>query len=158
MAKRKMTAGKLPVQQVLGVLAGAIAANLAGQLVTKIMPNANDTVKGLIPVGLGIFLAMQKNEIVKGAGYGMVAKGGGDLVSSMIPSITGIDTDELFLSEYYDDGLGLPADQSILSLPADQSILSGIDDDGLFGDDDGMFGDDDGMFGDDDGMFGDDQD
>lgn len=150
MAKRNMSAGKLPVQQVLGVLAGAIAANLAGQLVTKLMPTANDTVKGLIPVGLGIFLAMQKNEIVKGAGYGMVAKGGGDLVSSMLPSITGVDTDELFLSEYYDDGLGLPADQSILSLPADQSILSGMDEDGLFGDDeDGMFGDDDGMYGDD---------
>lgn len=144
MAKRRMSSSKMPVQQVLGVLAGAVAANLAGQLVTKLMPNANATVKGLIPVGLGVFLAMQKNEIVKGAGFGMVAKGGGDLVSSMLPSITGIDTDELFLSEYYDDGLGLPADQSILSLPADQSILSGMDEDGLFGDDeDGMFGDDD---------------
>jgi hypothetical protein len=93
---------------------------------------------------------MQKNEIVKGAGFGMVAKGVGDLVSGMLPSITGIDTDELFLSEYYDDSLGLPADQSILSLPADQSILSGMDEDGMFGDDeDGMFGDDDGMFGED---------
>lgn len=158
MAKRKMISGKLPVQQVLGVLAGAIAANLAGQLVTKLMPDANDTVKGLIPVGLGIFLAMQKNEIVKGAGYGMVAKGGGDLVSAMLPSITGIDTDELFLSEYYDDGMGLPADQSILSLPADQSILSGMDDDGMYGEDDGLFGDDDGMYGEDDGIYGDDQD
>jgi hypothetical protein len=157
MAKRKMSGGKMPIQQVLGVLAGAVAANLAGQLVTKLMPDANNTIKGLIPVGLGVFLAMQKNEIVKGAGFGMVAKGGGDLVAGMLPSITGIDTDELFLSEYYDDGLGLPADQSILSLPADQSILSGMDDDGLFGDDDGLFGDDDGMFGDDDGIFGDDE-
>jgi len=150
MAKRRMSSSKMPVQQVLGVLAGAVAANLAGQLVTKLMPNANSTVKGLIPVGLGVFLAMQKNEIVKGAGFGMVAKGGGDLVSNMLPSITGIDTDELFLSEYYDDSLGLPADQSILSLPADQSILSGMDEDGMFGEDeDGMFGEDDGMFGED---------
>ena len=150
MAKRKMsTTGKMPVQQVLGVLAGAVAANLAGQLVNKMLPNTSNTVKGLIPVGLGVFLAMQKNEIVKGAGYGMVAKGGGDLVSSMLPSISGIDTDELFLSESYDDMLGLPADQSILSLPADQSILSGMDEDGINGEDDGMYGEDDGMYGED---------
>ena len=151
MAKRKTSvSGKMPVQQVLGVLAGAVAANLAGQLVTKMLPNTSNTIKGLIPVGLGIFLAMQKNEIVKGAGYGMVAKGGGDLVSGMIQSITVIDTDELFLSEMYEDNLGLPADQSILSLPADQSILSGMDEDGMFGmDEDGMFGEDDGMFGED---------
>jgi hypothetical protein len=126
MAKKMMS--KLPMQEVLGVIGGAIAANLVSKAITKAMPNSSATVKALIPVGLGVFLATQKNALVKGAGFGMVAKGGSELVDALLPGMGAVD--DLFLSGD-DDMLGLPADQSILSLPADQSILSGMDEDGI---------------------------
>ena len=129
MAKKMMS--KLPMQEVLGVIAGAVAANLVSKAVNKAMPTGSATIKALIPVGVGVFLATQKNALVKGAGFGMVAKGGGDLVDALIPSVGAVD--DLFMSGD-DDMLGLPADQSILSLPADQSILSGMDDDGISAD------------------------
>ena len=141
MAKRMMMKGKLPVNQILGVVAGSVAAGLVGKAVTKFLPTSSETVKALVPIAAGVFLAMQKNEILKGAGLGMVAAGGTNLVEAFVPGIKGMDTDELFLGEA-DDFMGLPADQSILSLPADQSILSGLDlnDDGIEGDFEGMEG------------------
>jgi hypothetical protein len=129
MAKMKMS--KLPLQEVLGVIAGAVAANLVSKAVDKAMPTGNATVKALIPVAAGVFLATQKNALVKGAGFGMVAKGGNDLVNALLPKMAGLSNiDDVFLSGD-DDFLSLPADQSILSLPADQSILSGMEEDGI---------------------------
>jgi hypothetical protein len=122
---------KLPINEVLGVVAGAVAAGFVSKLVNDKLPNVPGVVKSLIPVGVGVFLAGNKNTIIKGAGFGMVAKGGADLASTLIPGIGNID--EVFLSA--------PADQSILSLPADQSVLSG-DDDFIGQDDDFMAGDD----------------
>ena len=122
---------KLPINEVLGVVAGAVAAGFVSKLVNDKLPNVPGVVKSLIPVGVGVFLAGNKNTIIKGAGFGMVAKGGADLASTLIPGIGNID--EVFLSA--------PADQSILSLPADQSVLSG-DDDFIVQDDDFMAGDD----------------
>jgi len=109
---------KMPVNEVLGVVAGAVAAGFVTNLVNKSMPNLPGIAKSLIPIGAGIFLAGNKNTIVRGAGYGMVAKGGADLAKTLIPGAVGA-VDDVFLSE--------PADQSILSLPADQSVLSGDD-------------------------------
>jgi hypothetical protein len=126
---KKMTS-KLPMQEILGVIAGAVAANLVSKAIDKAMPTAKDSVKALIPVGLGVFLAMQKNALVKGAGLGMVAKGSSSLANAFISAPF---DDSIFMSGD-DDILGLPADQSILSLPADQSILSGMDEDGILED------------------------
>lgn len=109
---------KLPINEVLGVVAGAVAAGFVSKLVNDKLPNVPGVVKSLIPVGVGVFLAGNKNTIIKGAGFGMVAKGGADLASTLIPGIGNID--EVFLSA--------PADQSILSLPADMSVLSGEED------------------------------
>ena len=121
-----MTKGKFPTTQILGVVAGSVAAGMVEKLVTKLLPNSTPYVKALVPVAAGIFLAMQKNEIVKGAGFGMVAAGGSALVDAFMPaSVTGVD--DYFMSEM-DEFMGLPADQSILSAPADQSILSGFSD------------------------------
>lgn len=127
----KFKSSKLPMQEVLGVIAGAVAANLVAKAVDKAMPTGSATVKALIPVAAGIFLATQKNALVKGAGFGMVAKGGSALVDAFLPNIGNID--DIFTMNGDDDFLSLPADQSILSLPADQSILSGMDgmDDGI---------------------------
>jgi hypothetical protein len=129
MAKMKMS--KLPLQEVLGVIAGAVAANLVSKAVDKAMPTGSATVKALIPVAAGVFLATQKNALVKGAGFGMVAKGGNDLIDALMPAVKGMgNVDDLFMNGD-DDFLSLPADQSILSLPADQSILSGMMEDGI---------------------------
>ena len=138
----KKTKMKLPINEVLGVVAGAVAAGFVTKFIDDKLPNLPGAVKSLIPIGAGIFLAGNKNTIVKGAGYGMVAKGGANLAASLLPgSVSGVD--DIFLSA--------PADQSILSLPADQSVLSG--DDEMNGDEDFMNGDDE-MNGNDDFMTG----
>jgi hypothetical protein len=129
---------KLPINEVLGVVAGAVAAGFVSKLVNDKLPNVPGVVKALIPIGAGVFLTGNKNTMLKGIGFGMVAKGGAELASTLIPGIGNVD--EVFLSA--------PADQSILSLPADQSVLSGDDDFMISGDDDFMAGDDDFMAGD----------
>lgn len=128
----KFRTSKLPMQEVLGVIAGAVAANLVSKAVDKAMPTGSPIVKALIPVAAGVFLATQKNALVKGAGFGMVAKGGSSLVDAFLPASMGA-IDDIFMNGD-DDFLSLPADQSILSLPADQSILSGMDEDGIMQD------------------------
>jgi hypothetical protein len=128
---------KLPINEVLGVVAGAVAAGFVSKLINDKLPNTPGFVKSLIPIGLGVFMAGNKNAIVKGAGFGMVAKGGADLASTLIPGIG--EAEDIFMSS--------PADQSILSLPSDQSILSGEDyefvgedeDDDFIGQDDDAF-------------------
>lgn len=128
---------KLPINEVLGVVAGAVAAGFVSKLINDKLPNTPGFVKSLIPIGLGVFMAGNKNAIVKGAGFGMVAKGGADLATTLIPGIG--EAEDIFMSS--------PADQSILSLPADQSVLSGEDyeyvgednDDDFIGQDDDAF-------------------
>jgi len=132
---------KLPINEVLGVVGGAVAAGFVANLVEKNLPNVPGAVKSLIPIGAGIFLAGNKNVILRGVGYGMVAKGGSDLAAAFIPAIGNVD--DIFLSA--------PADQSILSLPADQSVLSGDDDfisevDEMNGEDNEMMGAEDAEF------------
>lgn len=135
---KRMSKGKFPTTQILGVVAGSVAAGMVEKLVAKYMPTSSATVRAIVPVAAGIFLAMQKNEIVKGAGFGMVAAGGSALVDAFMPAaVTGVD--DYFMSES-DDYMGLPADQSILSAPADQSILSGYaeDENGMYGEEEYM--------------------
>ena len=129
---------KLPINEVLGVVAGAVAAGFVSKLINDKLPNTPGFVKSLIPIGLGVFMAGNKNAIVKGAGFGMVAKGGADLASTLIPGIG--QAEDIFMSS--------PADQSILSLPADQSVLSGEEDYEYVGadDDDDFIGQDDDAF------------
>ena len=122
MAKR-MIKGKFPTTQILGVVAGSVAAGMVGKLVLKYMPTASATVQALVPVAAGVFLAMQKNEIVKGAGFGMVAAGGSALVDAFMPETVG-NVDDYFLSEF-DDYLNAPADQSILSAYNDDDYMNG---------------------------------
>jgi hypothetical protein len=129
---------KLPINEVLGVVAGAVAAGFVSKLINDKLPNTPGFVKSLIPIGLGVFMAGNKNAIVKGAGFGMVAKGGADLATTLIPGIG--EAEDIFMSS--------PADQSILSLPADQSVLSGEDYEfvGADDDDDDFIGQDDDAF------------
>jgi len=117
MAKRSKS--KLPINEVLGVVAGAVAAGYVSKLVNDNLKMIPETIRPIIPIGVGVLLAGNKNMIIRGAGFGMVAKGGSDLAAAFIPGVGNVD--DIFLSS--------PADQTILSLPSDQSILSGIDDD-----------------------------
>lgn len=125
----KMIKGKLPTNEILGIIAGSVAAGFATKAVNQFLPTAPAPVKNLIPVGLGILLAMQKNPLVKGAGFGMIAKGSASIVEAF--GIGQPNVDELFLSEM--DMMSSPMDQSILSSPADQSILSAMDEEGILG-------------------------
>ena len=126
----KMMKGKLPTNEILGIIAGSVAAGFAAKAVNQFLPTAPAPVKNLIPVGLGIVLAMQKNPLIKGAGFGMIAKGSASIVEAF--GLGQPNVDELFLSEA-DDFLSSPADQSILSAPMDQSILSAMDEEGING-------------------------
>jgi hypothetical protein len=106
---------KLPINEILGVVGGAVAASYVKNLVTKNLPDLKPTYQALIPIGVGVFLAGNKSPILRGVGFGMVGKGGADLASAFLPGVGNVD--DIFLSS--------PADQSILSLPADMSVLSG---------------------------------
>jgi len=123
MARRKISTSKLPLQEALGVVAGAIAAGLVSKAINTALPTAPAAVRALIPVGAGIFLAGMKSPIIKGAGFGMIAKGGSTLVEVFLPNALGA-VEDLFSVSAADDFMFGPADQSILSGPADQSILS----------------------------------
>ena len=111
----KKLKGKLPMAEIGGALAGAIASKVVGNLIEKNLPNVSPTIRGGIVAAGGALLAMQKSPVLKGAGLAMVSVGGFELASAFLPAgLSGID--DLFVSA--------PADQSILSAPADQSILS----------------------------------
>ena len=116
---------KFPVQESIGIIAGSIAAGFVTKMVNDKLPSVPGFVKALIPAGAGLFLAGQKNVIVKNAGLGMIATAGANLAKTLVPGI-GANMDEL---------LSAPADQSILSIPmgdpADQSIISAAGDEPL---------------------------
>lgn len=118
----KKLAKKMPLGEIGGALAGAIASGVVKNLLEKSAPNLSPVVRSVVITGGGAFLAMQKSPILKGAGLAMVTVGGFDLAKAFLPnmfeSMSGVD--DIFLSA--------PADQSILSAPADQSILSAPDD------------------------------
>jgi hypothetical protein len=113
----KRSKSKLPITEALGVVAGAVAAGFVTKFVNDKLTNVPAPVRALIPVGAGIFLAGNKNTIVKGVGFGMIAKGGSDLAKALLPNSIGALDQEIFLSG--------PTDLSVLSGPADLSVLSG---------------------------------
>jgi hypothetical protein len=116
------------VMDVAGVLIGAVAAKFVIKAVDKALPNQSPLIKSLLPVGVGVFFAMQKNQLVKNAGFGMIGSGGVELANVIVPGIGAPSVPDVFMDGPEDDELLIlsgPADQSILSGPADQSILSG---------------------------------
>jgi hypothetical protein len=144
-----MKANKSFIMDVAGILVGAVASRFVVKALNKAMPNQSPTIKALVPVGAGIFLAMQKNPLIKSAGLGMIGSGGVELANAIIPGIGAPEIPDVFmsaadnmddtlflngpadqsiLSEFDNEFMNGPADQSILSGPADQSILSGSPD------------------------------
>jgi hypothetical protein len=144
-----MKANKSFIMDIAGILVGAVASRFVVKALNKAMPNQSPTIKALVPVGAGIFLAMQKNPLIKSAGLGMIGSGGVELANAIIPGIGAPEIPDVFmsaaddmddtlflngpadqsiLSEFDNEFMNGPADQSILSGPADQSILSGSPD------------------------------
>jgi hypothetical protein len=111
---------KLPINEALGVVAGAVAAGFVTKLVNDKLTMIPAPVRAVIPVGLGIFLAGNKKTIIKGIGFGMIAKGGSDLAKALLPGTIGALDQDIFVSG--------PADLSVLSGPASLDVLSGADD------------------------------
>jgi hypothetical protein len=124
----KKTMKKGNTGEIIGVLAGAVAAGFIPRLTQGI--NIPAPIKSAIPLVLGVFLSTNKNAMIKGAGFGMIAKGGSDLVGALMPATVSAPEDDIFMLGQDDEDdkfLGAPANQSILSAPANQSILSGDD-------------------------------
>ena len=116
---------------VAGILVGAVASRFVVKALNKAMPTASPMIKALVPVGAGVFLATQKNSLIKSAGFGMIGSGGVELANAIIPGIGAPTVPDVFMDgpDDMDDDtdtlfLNGPADQSILAGPADQSILS----------------------------------
>jgi hypothetical protein len=116
----------LPLAEIGGALAGAVATGIVKNIIEKNAPNLSPMVRGAVVTAGGAFLATQKSPLLKGAGLAMVSVGGYDLVKAFMPDTMGA-IDDIFMSS--------PADQSVLSSPADQSLLSGADDYAINGDD-----------------------
>lgn len=127
----KMKLGKIPTNEILGIVIGGVAANFLFQYLNKEGSPTKEwdsKIKAALPLVAGVVIAMQKNPIVKGVGFGMIAKGASEGVTAFIGAYDG-SSDDLLGAAYDEDYMSLPADQSILSLPADQSILSAYDED-----------------------------
>jgi len=90
---------KNTLQKSAGLIGGAVAARKAG----SVIPVQNETVKKSIPFVLGLVLSGQRGELVKDLGYGMIAQGGADLLSSFVPGISGISEDVLMGSTDFED-------------------------------------------------------
>lgn len=79
-----------------GLVAGSILANL---LVNKLPASvSNPKLRAAVPLVAGVLLSMQKNDMVKFAGYGMIANGGSKLLGSVVPQLAGVTGvgDEMF--------------------------------------------------------------
>jgi hypothetical protein len=127
---KKSKKNSLPIMEIGGALAGAVATGVVKNLLEKSAPNLSPMIKGAVVTGAGAFIAMQKSPLLKGAGLAMVSVGGYDLVKAFMPNAIGA-IDDIFVSA--------PADQYILSAPADQSVISG--DDVFLGENDSINGD-----------------
>jgi hypothetical protein len=86
--------GAVPVTQLLTMAAGAlVAAKFADQLLKKIPVKTiqdNQKVRDGLKAALGVGLTFVKNEYAVNAGLGMAAYGVANLVSGLIPPMSGV--------------------------------------------------------------------
>jgi len=81
--------GALPTTQLLAVAGGAVLAKIAGPLLQKVpvkMIQDKKYTRDAIKAGLGVVLAMQKNELVANAGLGMTGFALTELIAGFLPS------------------------------------------------------------------------
>lgn len=128
--RKKM--GAIPTQQLLAMGVGALAAKYADLLLVQIpvqMVQDNKQLRDGVKTALGVFMSMQKNEMVANAGLGMAAFGAANLIGSFIPTAT-IDPDNATVrgisgSGRYDIGTG-PVQMGYLGPQPNYQTVSGI--------------------------------
>jgi hypothetical protein len=116
---KKRSRGKINPSDLLAVIAGAAVAGKVGNLNLPI----NEKIKKVVPLGLGVFASMQKNQTIKMVGYGMTAFSGVKLIAEFVPSLgigQGMDLGGFELEEingpasnYALNGPGSPANKSM---------------------------------------------
>lgn len=92
--RRRRVSGIVPGKEQLMTLAGAAAGLAAVSFISSKLPSTLDAkIKSGIILAGGVFLAGQKNALVRGLGTGMAALGGYQLVNALkpgtLPAITG---------------------------------------------------------------------
>ena len=127
--------GALPTTQLLSVFAGALTASIAGPLLQKIpvkMIQDKKLTRDAIKAGLGVVLAMQKNEMVANAGLGMTGYALTELVGGILPANLTTETPDvttvqgIFGSGRYDIGTGPVQMGALGPMPSYETVM-GID-------------------------------
>jgi hypothetical protein len=109
------------------IAVGGIVAGIVPAAIKKVTANLPFQIPGfippLLPLGVGIILANNKNKNLQGVGFGMIAVGGRNLAGFVIPALAGPSENDT-VSVFLDENINSPADMSVLSNPADMAILS----------------------------------
>ena len=124
--------GAIPTQQLLAMGVGALAAKYADLLLVQIpvqMVQDNKQLRDGVKTALGVFMSMQKNEMVANAGLGMAAFGAANLLGSFIPAAS-VDPNNVTIrgiggSGRYDIGTG-PVQMGYLGPQPNYQTVSGI--------------------------------
>lgn len=104
------------------LVAGSIGANLVYNKATMI---TNTKLRAAAPLVLGLVLSGQKNKMIQGVGFGMIAAGGQKLVGSFVPGLAGIEADEV-IEGIYDDLEGVNGADDVINGPED--VINGFED------------------------------
>lgn len=125
--------GALPTQQLLAVAVGALTAKIAGPLLQKVpvkMIQDKKMTRDAIKAGLGVVLAMQKNELVANAGLGMTGFALTELIGGFLPANLTSETPDVVQGIYgsgrYNLGTG-PVNMGALGPMPSYETVTGID-------------------------------
>ena len=124
--------GALPTQQLLAVAVGALTAKIAGPLLQKVpvkMIQDKKMTRDAIKAGLGVVLAMQKNELVANAGLGMTGFALTELIGGFLPANLTSETPDIagiYGSGRYNLGTG-PVNMGALGPMPSYETVTGID-------------------------------
>ena len=125
--------GAVPTQQILAITAGALAAKIAGGLLQKVPVKAIQDKKmyrDIIKTGLGVVLAMQKNEMVANAGLGMAGFAATELIAGFLPDSVKTETPDVAglygVNNSYQLGSS-PIQMGALGMPPQYETVMGID-------------------------------
>lgn len=125
--------GAIPTQTLLAVSGGALAAKIAGGLLQKVPVKAIQDKKmyrDLIKTGLGVVLAMQKNEMIANAGIGMAGFSITELIAGFLPDGIKTETPDVAglygVNNTYQLGSS-PVQMGALGTPPSYETVMGID-------------------------------
>ena len=125
--------GALPTTQLLAVAGGAVLAKIAGPLLQKVpvkMIQDKKYTRDAIKAGLGVVLAMQKNELVANAGLGMTGFALTELIAGFLPANLTTETPDvvagIFGSGRYNLGTGPVQMGALGPMPSYETVM-GID-------------------------------